>query len=464
MCRSGPWRSRWPARLPIPWRVALLLAVATGGMPGPAVAQSPSTDSQSSGVVEGRSTFAPSLTLLGSLSSNPLRLVGDPRESGFVAVSADLPFQFRGPRWSADFSYTPGHQRYNDSQVTGSFEQSGSIGIVGRLSPRTRLVLNGDSYISSELRGLDATEIVVPRSRQARADVDAALVHQLTPRDSLSLTARYRRVRFPDHSDGELSTAKQPFSGSDDYSLSASYGRGVTERVSLFAGASASLGRFDSGSKARTVSVSTGLDYRVGLHTRLRLQGGALWLQELQSTADAGFAEAVGSPGYVASARLSHTVDRVSLGLSAERDVGFTTGLGRTTIRDRATASIGTQTSRWSLIGHFGFARNHPLSSAGASPGFSSSDAISAAKGSLPRRSFKATTIVWASRSSRIALRSWSRPSAGASIRTGTGNGSTRESVSRARAWLDAPSKCECWAMVLGAVLVSAEASSSTGT
>ncbi len=69
-------------------------------------------------------------------------------------------------------------------------------------------------------------------------------------------------------------------------------------------------------------------------------------------------------------------MDRVALGLLAERDVGFTTGIGRPTIRDRATGSIGTQTQRWSLIGHFGFARNHPLSSAGASPGFSSPDAI----------------------------------------------------------------------------------------
>ena len=71
--------------------VAVLMAFVTVGLSGVALAQSTS-----------RSTFAPSLTLLGSLSSNPLRLVGDPRESGFVAVSADLPFRLRGPRWSAD--------------------------------------------------------------------------------------------------------------------------------------------------------------------------------------------------------------------------------------------------------------------------------------------------------------------------------------------------------------------------
>ncbi len=101
-----------------------------------------------------------------------------------------------------------------------------------------------------------------------------------------------------------------------------------------------------------------------------------MWLQETQEAGGVAFADALGSPGYVASARLSHTLDRIPLGLLAERDVGFTTGLGRPTIRDRATASIGTQTARWNLIGHFGFARNHPLSTAGASPGFSSSDAI----------------------------------------------------------------------------------------
>ncbi len=112
--------------------------------------------------MDNRSTFAPSLTILGSLSSNPLRLAGDPRESGLVAVSADLPFQLRGPRWSADFNYTPGYQRYNDRQVASSFEQSGRVSITGQLSPRTRLLLNGDAYVSNELRGLDATEIVVP--------------------------------------------------------------------------------------------------------------------------------------------------------------------------------------------------------------------------------------------------------------------------------------------------------------
>ncbi len=193
----------------------------------------------------------------------------------------------------------------------------------------------------------------------------------MTPRDSISLTARYRRLRFPDQT-----ATEQTLTGSDGYSLSVGYGHGVTERVSLFAGVSASLGRFDSGSKARTVSASGGLDYQVRRCTRLRLRGGVLWLQETQEADGVAFVNALGSPGYVASARLSHTLDRISIGLLAERDVGFTTGLGRPTIRDRATASIGTQTPRWNPIAHFGFARNHPLSTAGASPGFSSSDAI----------------------------------------------------------------------------------------
>ena len=105
------------------------MAFVTVGLSGVALAQSTS-----------RSTFAPSLTLLGSLSSNPLRLVGDPRESGFVAVSADLPFRLRGPRWSADFSYTPGYQRYSDSQIASSFEQSGRMfptSCVGSMLPRS---------------------------------------------------------------------------------------------------------------------------------------------------------------------------------------------------------------------------------------------------------------------------------------------------------------------------------------
>ncbi len=256
------------------WLVAALVAVATAVSPsGFALAQSTSSPQAGTLQVDNRSTFAPALTILGSLTSNPLRLAGDPRESGVLAVSADLPFQFRGPRWSADLSYSPGYQRYNDSQIASNFEQSGRVSIVGELSPRTRFLLNGDAYVSNELRGLDATEIVVPRSRQARADVDAALQHQLTPRDSVSLTARYRRVRFPDEEPTEAS-----LTGSDDYSVSVDYGRGVTERVSLSAGVSASLGRFDNGSKARTASASAGVDYRVGLQTRLRIRGGVLWL------------------------------------------------------------------------------------------------------------------------------------------------------------------------------------------
>ena len=371
MCPSG-MTSRRCTRLPMPRLIALLVVAMTAGPSGLALAQSASTNSPSSTVgTDSRSTFTPALTLLGSFSSNPLRLAGDPRESGFVAVSADLPFQVRGPRWSADFSYTPGYRRYSDNRVSSSFDQSGRIGIVGQLSPRTRLLISGDAYVSNELRGIDATEIIVPRSRQARADVDASLVHQLTPRDSLSVTARYRRVRFPDRV-----AAEQTLSGSDGYSLSLGYGRGMTERVSLFVGGSASVGRFDSGSQARTVSASTGLDYRVALHTRFSLRGGVLWLQELREPVGGVFVAATGSPVYVASARLNHSLNRVSLGLLAERDVGFTTGLGRTTIRDRVAASIGTQTARWSLLGHFGFARNHLLSTAGASPGFSSPGAI----------------------------------------------------------------------------------------
>lgn len=371
MCPSRP-ASRRCMRLFLSGLIPLLIVAAAAVPSGPVLAQSATTGSPSGTTsADSRSTFAPSLTFLGSFSSNPLRLAGDSARTGFLAVSADLPFQVRGPRWSADFSYTPGYQRYNDGQVPGSFDQSGRFGVIGQLSPRTRLLLNGDAYVSNELRGLDATEIVVPRERQARADVDAALLHQLTPRDSLSVRARYRRVRFPDRA-----AADQTLIGSDGYSVSVDYGRGMTERVSVSAGVSAGLGRFDGGSQARTVSASAGLDYQFALHTRLSVQAGMLWLQELQEAIGGAFVDSIGSPGYVASARLRHNVDRVALGLSAERDVGFTTGLGRATIRDRATASIGTQAGRWSLIGHFGFARNHPLSSAGASPGLSSPDAI----------------------------------------------------------------------------------------
>ena len=296
---------------------------------------------------QGQQGFAPSVSLMGSLGSNPERLAGDSTRTNFFAAAVDLPFQLRSPRWSFDFNYRPTYQHYREDDTLTSLDHAGSFLLNGALSRRTRVVVEGDAYVSDELRGLDATEIVLPRTRQIRGDLDAVLQQQLGVRDTLEFSGRYERVAFPG---GELID-----SNTMDFGLG--YSRALSQHSTGTLSASGRLARFASGNQVRSTTLTAGGRFQVARYTHFEVEGGVLWIQENQGT---GWLT-VEQPGFAVTAALDHSINRVGLRLRASRDMGTTNGLGRATLRDRIVGSIRWGSNRWNLLGLAGYARNTGL-------------------------------------------------------------------------------------------------------
>jgi hypothetical protein len=292
--------------------------------------------------------FAPSVAFLGSLGTNPERVPDGSTRSSFYAATVELPFQVRAPRWTFDALYRPTYEHYRDDSSLTTLDHTGSFALRGVLSPRTRLSLEGDAYSSNELRGIDATDIVLPRARQVRGELDALLQQQLSTRDTLAFRGRYARLTFPD---GELVD-------SDTLDFSVGYGRALSSRFSATVSGRGRLAEFASDSRARSTTVTVGGRLRTGPHTELEVEGGLLWIQQ-----DFGEGWLVAEqPGFTAAAGITHRLDRVSFRLRGARDMGASSGLGQATLRDRVVGSIGWATNRWSLVGLAGYARNGTLS------------------------------------------------------------------------------------------------------
>ncbi len=294
-----------------------------------------------------QNAFSPSVSVMGSLGSNPERVPGESTRTEFFAATVELPFRTSSPRWAFAATYRPNYQYYREDDTLTSFDHAGSFSLRGALSPRTRLTIEGDAYVSNELRGIDAADVVLPRTRQMRGGLDAALVQQLSARDTLAFRGGYDRQAFPD---GQLID-------SDSMNASLGYGRALSPFVTATLSGRAQLARFDSGRQSRSTSVSAGGRFRIGRYTDLGVSGGLLWIQQ-----DLGQGwQVVEQPGFTAAASLAHGIDRVALRIRAERDMGTTSGLGQATLRDRIAGSIGWGTNRWNLLGLAGFARNSTL-------------------------------------------------------------------------------------------------------
>jgi len=293
---------------------------------------------------QGRPGFAPSVSLLGSIGSNLEYVPGDSTVANYFAAAADLPFRLRSPRWSFDLHYRPTYQHYRDDSTLTSFDHAGSFALSGAFSRRTHLVVEGDAYVSDELRGLDATDVVLPRTRQVRGELDAMLQQQFSARDTLALRGRYERVGFPD---GQLTD-------SNTVDLFAEYDRALSPHTTALLSAGGRLAAFDNGRRARSTSIAAGGRFQVARTTHFEVEGGPLWIQE-----DLGEGwSAVGPPGLTVLATLDHSIDRVALRLRAGRDMGTTSGLGQATLRDRVVSSIRWNSNRWNLLGLAGYARN----------------------------------------------------------------------------------------------------------
>jgi hypothetical protein len=320
----------------------------------PALAQGAQNSSSASTTVAGAPQFAPTLSLMGSMESNPYRISDTTNRTNLYAVAAELPFQIRSKRWTLDFRYRPSYRYYREDDTLTSFDHAGSLALRGALSRRTQLDIEGDVYASNELQGLDATEIVLPRTRQVRGEIDVELTHELTRRDSISFSGRYAQLMFPD---GELIDNKVA-----DFGVG--YGRAVSTRVTATLTGGLRWSRFDNGTQARSAALGAGGRFQLGRYTRLDAEAGVLWIQQDLGLGP-GFG-AAGRPEIALRAALRHQVDQVSFDLVAGRDMGTRSGLGQATLRDRITGSVGWSNSRLNFLGLAGYARNSGLESVGS--------------------------------------------------------------------------------------------------
>ncbi|NKB87469.1 MAG: hypothetical protein GKS06_04560 [Acidobacteria bacterium] len=304
---------------------------------------------QQSDSTAGRPDFTPSITFLGSLETNPERLPGETGRTKFFSASGELPFRVDSPRWTFTLTYRPEYQYNQDDDALTSFDHSGSFALRGKLSPRTDVEIEGDAYASNELRGLDANDIVVPRSRRVRGTVDGELRQRLSTRDTLRFRGGYERLSFPD---GDFIDSDTGYAG-------ASYSHAVSARTSLSLGGNVRLATFDSGTRSRSMTTTVGGLFQLAERTDFEVSGGALWIQQ-----DAGEGWlGVEQPGFTVRGRLRHRLERVSLQLLGERDLGTSSGLGQATLRDRIVGSVGWSDNRWGLVGLGGYSRNRGFSS-----------------------------------------------------------------------------------------------------
>ncbi len=291
--------------------------------------------------------FAPAIAVLASVTDNPLLTSGQGLGTNSLLVEAQLPFQFRGPRWNGSFIIQPGYQKYRDSSARDSYTGAMQVAVEGRLSPRASLFVQGELLRSNDLLGQLGVDIVLPRQTQTRGHGEVRLDLRMTPRDSLSIAADYQQLDY----------AGGAFVGHRAYGIGVGYGRAVASRLTLTATARGQQVRFDTGVDARSLATTAGFAYRLGPHTEFAAEGGVLWIQQ---DAGSGFADLEG-PGWTAIVSLTHSLRAVALGVTAWRDMGFTNGLGRTTLRDQLLATVSTGQRAWNLTGTVGYARNRQL-------------------------------------------------------------------------------------------------------
>lgn len=327
-------RSRFMRHVASLIRCAALVAAL--GVALPVAAQSETTS--------GQPDFTPSISLLGALESNAGRVPGDTERTQFFSAVGELPFRMSSPRWNFSLIYRPEYRYNRDDEALTSFDHSGTFALRGQLSPRTDLEVEGDAYASNELRGLDATDVIVPRTRRVRGSVDAELRQQLSARGTLRVGGGYERLAFPD---GELIDSDTGYAG-------ISYSHAMSTRVSLSLGGRVRTAYFESGNRSRSLSASVGARFQLARRTEFEIDGGILWIQEN----DGGGWLRVDQPGYGFRGQLRHGLDRVSLRLLAERDLGTSSGLGQATLRDRVVGSAAWSDSRWGLVGLAGYSRN----------------------------------------------------------------------------------------------------------
>lgn len=304
------------------------------------------------GVVEAQGfQLAPSVTLLASYSNNPLRLAGNSLTSNFVSAQADFPFRFRGPRWTGGFNLQPTYQKYQDDSRLDNLQAAGQFDITGRLSSRTRLRIVGDAMRSEDLGGQLGADIVVGRSRQVRAQAEATLSHDFSLRDTISLNAQYERREFQG----------SPLVGNEGVGAGLSFGHRLSNRLSLTMSGLGQTVSFDTGSRARSLSATAGFLYRLGARTEVGAEAGALYVQQ-----DIGsrFVTVDGAPGVAARVTLAHAGESMLFAFTAVRDMGFSNGLGQSTIRNQVRASLGTAGVQWNLQAVASFARNELLGNA----------------------------------------------------------------------------------------------------
>lgn len=305
---------------------------------------------QGQGPNTGRFQFLPSVSFMVSAANNPLVLPGSSVGANSLAIQGDLPFQFRGQRWSGRLSLQPGYQKYREDSTLDSLQNAVTLAVDGQLSQRTSLQIDADVVRGDDLRSQLGSDVILPRSLQVRATGAVTLVHQLSRRGSISIDAEYYRLRYPDAG----------LVGNDGLSAGLSYGHAVSARFGLLGSAHVQSVSFESGSRARSISTTAGIAYQLAPRTRLSIEGGVLFAE--QDEAEVLAASSRDSrPGFAFRAGLAHSGQFTSFGLDAWRDMGFTNGLGTATIRNRISASFGYGRARWTLIGTAGVSRNESL-------------------------------------------------------------------------------------------------------
>jgi hypothetical protein len=330
----------------LPRRVPAALVVAMLLIPAAAAAQDV-TDRSST-------TFTPTLFVMGSFTNNELRSAVDPISASSIYSEAELPFVFRGKRWSGGFSVNPAWRKYSELDQLNQFETSLSGWLDGRLGQRTRLrVLMGGAH-TSQLTALDVADIITPRTKRNRARGSASLQHLLNPRgDTLDLAAEYDSTGYPD---GE-------FVGQRSFGLLGGYSRALDTRLSVSVSGRVDRIQYDDGGWVNTGTPLLGFGYRAGPRTDLSLRGG---LSFSQRGGSAGTSTSDGARQTVAFlGELRHRGENWAMTLSAGRRIASGVAIGEPTIRTQLLGILGWQDARWRLGITAGIASNKLLEDQG---------------------------------------------------------------------------------------------------
>lgn len=123
--------------------------------------------------------FTPALFVLGSSTNDELRRGGAPGADSSLFAELEIPFTFRGPRWTGGLSLNPAWRKQRELAELDSFDSSIDGWLSGSLSPRTRLDVNAAFVRSAQPTALDRADIVTPRSDRVRGAASARLDHEL---------------------------------------------------------------------------------------------------------------------------------------------------------------------------------------------------------------------------------------------------------------------------------------------